>query len=102
MFTLQNVISKRIKGPDGNWVTADLFLSVEQATQFMEIFSKGCNKKTRMLLQRAIKDNFSHLRSNKSLERIYFDDNGIPCQFCPGQDYHAEILEVRNYIKKFY
>jgi hypothetical protein len=102
MFTLQNIISKQIKGPDGAWVKAEPSLTVEQANAFMAIFAAGCRKKTKAALTRAVQDNFSHLRSYGLLERVYFDDDGIPCQFIARQDYHHDLTEVRDYIKKYY
>lgn len=102
MFTLQNLISKRAKGAAGNWQDADLSLTIEQANQFMKVFGERCSQKTKAILTHAIKDNFSHVRSAGILDRVRFDDNGIPCSYCAGQDYPGEVAYIRNYIKKFY
>lgn len=101
MFTLQNIISKRIKGPDGNWERKEITLTAEQGNAFIRIFSKGCRPKTRTALMRAVKDNFSRLRSNGILERVIFDDH-VPCELVARQDYGFDLVEVRSFIMKYY
>lgn len=94
-FTLSNVISRRFCDPKQGWIDKEFVLTEIHKDAFVRLMGKGCSQSTKAKLTAFIKYPHRH-KDRYEYKRIIFDSNGIPCQFCPNQDWTPEMAALRK------